>query len=158
MRLIQELWKDESGLILSAETVTLGTVGVLGAVVGLNAAGSAVNGELKEMAGAIRSLDQSYAFVGHRGCGAWTAGSCYIQPNVQQSLAEINADGQIDVKTIQQRIEDERNSLSSPASQQQVVPVPTPTPTPNQIQTQDPQKAAGDAKPAPEGETVPPKK
>ena len=142
MKLIQELWKDESGLILSAETVTLGTVGVLGAVVGMNAAGSAVNSELKEMASAIRSLDQSYAFAGHRGCGAWTAGSCYIQPSVQQSLAEINDGGQVDVKAVQQQIEEERKLNLQP----QVAPAATPLP--NQIPATEPKS---------EPTTVPPK-
>lgn len=136
MNLLHELWKDESGLVMSAETVTIGTVAVLGTVVGLNAATNAVNDELKEMAGAIRSLDQSYAYVGHRGCGAWTAGSCYIQPDVRQSLAEINGDGQLDVKGIQQRIEEERKSATTGSLPPQ--PEPAVTPVPNQIPTTTP--------------------
>ena len=143
MNLIQALWKDESGLVMSAEVVTLGTVGVLGAIVGLNAVGNAVNDEMKEMAGAIRSLDQSYGYLGHRGCRAWTAGSCYIQPNVQQSLAEIN-DGAIDIRTIQQAVDEERKAYSQPSSssQPQIVPSPTPTPLPNQIPIPEPKKDA----------------
>ncbi len=38
----------------------------------------AVNSELIDVARALRSLDQSYAFRGIQGCGAWTAGSAYI--------------------------------------------------------------------------------
>src|SRR5690606_34960632 len=76
---LQQLWQDESGVVLSAEVVTVGTLGVLGAVVGLNAAGTAIDGELKEFSSAIRSLDQSYCVSGHRSCRAWTAGSCYRQ-------------------------------------------------------------------------------
>ncbi len=133
MNLFKELWDDESGLILSAEAVTVGTVGVLGAIVGLQAAGSAINGELKEMAGAIRSLDQSYAFAGHRGCGAWTAGSYYVQPCVQQSLAELCPDGQVDVKSIQQGIDADRKAGLQPAPQPQPHVEPTPTVIPNQI-------------------------
>ena len=38
MQLVKDLWQDELGLILSAEAVTVGTIGVLGAVVGLNMA------------------------------------------------------------------------------------------------------------------------
>jgi hypothetical protein len=147
MNLLYELWKDESGLVMSAEAVTLGTVGVLGAIVGMNAANSAVNSELKEMASAIRSLDQSYAFAGHRGCAAWTAGSCYIQQDVQQSLAEINAEVQ-DIKGLQQQIEDERKARSKTGTPTIVEPVPTPIP--NQI-------SLPEAKDKTEPTTVPPK-
>ena len=150
MNLILELWKDESGLIMSAETVTLGTVAVLGAVVGINAVGSAVNSEMKEMASAIRSLDQSYAFSGHRGHGAWTAGSCYIQPDVRQSLAEINGDGNFDAKAIQQQVEEERKNLLSPALKPQIPSAATPIP--NQIPTTETQKATTEVKEAPENQ------
>lgn len=127
MNWIREFWADESGLVLSAEAVTVGTVGVLGTLVGLNAATSALNDEMKEFAGAIRSLDQSYAYAGHRGCGAWTAGSCFIQQDVQQSLADLWADG--DVKTIQQQVEADRQlHLKSSVPQQRVEPTPTPLP------------------------------
>lgn len=151
MKLLRELWRDESGLVMSAETVTLGTVGVLGAVVGMNAAGTAVNDELKEFASAIRSLDQSYAYQGHRGCGAWTAGSCYIQQDVQQSLAEINGDGQVDVRTIQQRIEEDRKALSKPATALPSTIAPVETPLPNQLPTPESKTGSGP-------ETVPAKK
>ena len=141
MNLIHELLKDESGLILSAEAVTVGTIGVLGAVVGLTAAGNSVNGELKEMAGAIRSLDQSYGFAGHRSKCAWTAGSYYVQPDVQQSLAELSADSAPDVKGIQQRIDAERKSHSEPTGLLPSQADPTPTPLPNQIPVPEVKKA-----------------
>ena len=143
MKLFWELWNDESGLVMSAETVTLGTVGVLGSIVGLNAMGSAINGEFKEMASAIRSLDQSYGYLGHRSCTAWTAGSCYVQPDVQQSLAEINAEGTVDPKTIQQKVEEQRKSLGQPSVQPEVVPAkPANEPLPNQLPKQ-PEPNAG---------------
>lgn len=82
---LKQLWQDESGVVLSAEVVTVGTLGVLGAVVGLNAAGNALDGELKEFSSAIRHLDQSYHVAGHRSCRAWTAGSCYQQPEITES-------------------------------------------------------------------------
>lgn len=80
MNLVQTLWNDEAGAILSAETVMIGSVAVMGAAVGWNATADAVNGELTEFSKAIRSLDQSYVVAGHRSCNAWTAGSYYIQP------------------------------------------------------------------------------
>ena len=140
MRLIHELWNDESGLILSAEAVTIGTVGVLGSIVGRHV-GSSINAELKEMAAGIRSLDQSYAYAGQRGCRSWTAGSCYIQQDVRQSLAELSGDGSMTVNEIQQQIEADRKSTSK--SPTDVAPriQPTPEPLPNQIPVQESKKA-----------------
>lgn len=140
MRLIHELWNDESGLIMSAEAVTIGTVGVLGSIVGLTAVGNSINAELKEMAAGIRSLDQSYAYAGQRGCRSWTAGSCYIQQDVQQSLAELSGDGSMTVKEIQQQIEADRKANSKSANEIPPRIEPTPEPLPNQIPVQDSKK------------------
>ncbi|MFG0334948.1 MAG: hypothetical protein ACF8TS_16450 [Maioricimonas sp. JB049] len=89
MQTLRELWRDECGAVLSAEVVLLGTLGVIGATVGLSALSKSVNDELTELAFAIRSLDQSYCYEGRTGCRSWTAGSCYIQPPVEESLAEL---------------------------------------------------------------------
>lgn len=132
MQSIQKLWQDESGLVLSAEVVTVGTLGVLGAVVGLNAASNAVDGELKEFAGAIRSLDQSYGYVGHQSCRAWTAGSYYRQQDVQQSLADLCSGGDTDIRAIQQHVDSHRATHLAPAVAPRVDDEPTPV-TPNQI-------------------------
>lgn len=43
----------------------------------------AVNRELFDLARALRSLDQSYAFRGIQGGGAWTAGSAHIDWHAQ---------------------------------------------------------------------------
>jgi hypothetical protein len=126
------LWQDECGLVLSAETVMIGTLGVVGAVVGVNAASTAVDQELKEFAGAIRSLDQSYGFVGHQSCRAWTAGSYYRQAPVQQALADLCADGETDIKAIEKHVDLQRSAH---------LPAPRPTidddddvpPKPNEI-------------------------
>jgi len=83
------LWADESGMILSAEAALLGTVGIVGATVGLSAARHSVNEELKEMAFAFRSLDQSFAFQGEKSEFAWTAGSSYRQPPIADSHQEL---------------------------------------------------------------------
>lgn len=92
MKWFLELWKDEQGAILSAEVVTVGTIAVLGSITGLTVAANAVDGEMKDFAYAIRSLDQSYAINGHRNCGAYTAGSCFTQRDVQESIQDLCAD------------------------------------------------------------------
>jgi hypothetical protein len=87
--LARALWRDDSGLVLSAEIVLLGTLGVIGATVGLSMASSAVNDELTETAFAIRALDQSYAVNGRMGTGAYVAGSSYQQRPVAESHAAL---------------------------------------------------------------------
>ncbi|HEY4260398.1 MAG TPA: hypothetical protein VGM98_09565 [Schlesneria sp.] len=135
MQVIQKLWQDESGVVLSAEAVLLGTVGVLGAVVGLNTVSTAVDLEMKEYAGAIRSLDQSYGYVGHQSCRAFTAGSYYRQQDVQQSLTDLCGTGDTDVRAIQKHVDTYRE-MHLPAVPPKPAPaaVEEPTPvTPNQI-------------------------
>jgi hypothetical protein len=89
MSLLHALWRDEAGVILSAEMVLLGTIGVVGATVGINAAAKSVNEEMTDFARAMRSLDQSYSVPGYRSCGAWKAGSSYRQEDVEVSLRRI---------------------------------------------------------------------
>jgi len=77
-------------MILSSEAVLVGTVGVIGATVGLKAMGESVNAEMTDIARALRSLDQSYEIRGVKGCGACTAGSSFKQQDVKKSLAELD--------------------------------------------------------------------
>ncbi len=90
MKWLQALWRDESGAVLSSELVLVGTVGVIGATVGLSAVKNSINQELVDVAKAIRSLDQSYCFEGTEGCGAWTAGSSFKQEPVEKSLQKMD--------------------------------------------------------------------
>lgn len=94
MTLLKRLWKDECGLILSAEMVTIGTLGVIGVTAGLSMTADAVNEELVDLAKAFRSLDQSYCVSGFQGshCNggqAFTAGSSFQQEAVEESLSRI---------------------------------------------------------------------
>jgi hypothetical protein len=140
MRFANELLQDETGLVLSAEAVMIGTLGVVGAVVGLNAASSAVDQELKEFAGAIRSLDQSYGYMGHQSCRAWSAGSYYRQPDVQQSLSDLCNEGTPDIGAIQKHVDSQRK-LGLPLSE----PVPATPVVPNKITVSPPQGQPGAA-------------
>ena len=67
MRLYQQLWNDEAGVLLSAEAAILGTVAVVGIGAGVNVVATSVNEELKEVGYAIRSLDQSYSIPAQTG-------------------------------------------------------------------------------------------
>lgn len=89
----RDFWNDESGAVLSAEIVTVGTVAVLGTTVGLHSVATALNGELTDMAQAIRSFDQSYSFRGFTSCRASTPGSCFTQESLAASLQSLCAGG-----------------------------------------------------------------
>lgn len=131
MNLLKALWRDECGYVMSAEAAMLGTVGVLGATVGLNMAGTAVNDEMTEMAYSFRSLDQSYGYQGTCSCRAWTAGSCYIQPPVAQSIQELCAAYDPDRLRMQEEIH--RQQVEPPVVPP-AIPVPE-TPPPQQQPT-----------------------
>ena len=91
MNLFAKLWRDEAGVLLSAEAVVVGTVAVVGLTTGLTVVAKSVNEELQDVAFAIRSLDQSYSIPAIEGCGAKTAGSSFQQEPVKKSLAELTA-------------------------------------------------------------------
>jgi hypothetical protein len=66
MKILKRLWNDEVGVIMSAETVMLGTMGVLAMTAGVGTMATAVNGELGDMSKAFRSFDQSFSTPGFR--------------------------------------------------------------------------------------------
>jgi hypothetical protein len=82
--LSRRLWQDDHGFLVSSELVLIATVGVLGLLAGLTCVRDAVTAELKDVAGSIGSLNQSYCYSGFRsfkgwsgGVKAWTAGSSF---------------------------------------------------------------------------------
>ncbi|MEO2014054.1 MAG: hypothetical protein ABGZ53_06750 [Fuerstiella sp.] len=79
---MKNLWKDESGVILSAEIVLIGTILVIGMIVGLVELQVGVVGELSDLGDAIGNFDQSYFASGlvsykksHHGIKGQTSGS-----------------------------------------------------------------------------------
>jgi len=89
--MLNKFWMDEKGVILSAEIVMLGTILVLGMIVGLVEVQSAVVAEMSDLGDAIGNMDQSYQTAGivslkqNGFCGikAATYGASYIdQPDV----------------------------------------------------------------------------
>ena len=114
-------WRDEAAYVMSAEAVTVGSIGVVGATVGIGKVSQLVNDELTETACAIRSLNQSYVVPPQRGAGSWTAGSAYLQPDPDTAHAGLgrNIDetphtlspGENRVQTIPQRPREQRESL-----------------------------------------------
>jgi hypothetical protein len=92
--MLQKLWSDESGFIISAELVMVATILVIGLIVGLSEVQHAVVGELNDVADSIGSANQSYGYSGFAkrdgwwgwgwggGWGgnihAWTVGSTFV--------------------------------------------------------------------------------
>ena len=62
--MIKTLWNDEAGVILSAELVLVGTILVVGMIVGLVELQCSVVDELNDLGEAIGSLNQSFAYSG----------------------------------------------------------------------------------------------
>ena len=108
MKILKRLWADEVGVIMSAETVMLGTMGVLAMTAGVGTMATAVNSELGEMGKAFRGFDQSFSapgfqtsFGGSSGGGArsssgsaagmsGTHGSGYTQQSSAVSQAQLD--------------------------------------------------------------------
>ncbi len=69
---MKSLWNDENGVILSAELVLIGTILVLGMIVGLVELQCSIVAELSDLSSAFGNLDQSYqvsGFASYKGNG-----------------------------------------------------------------------------------------
>jgi Flp pilus assembly pilin Flp len=61
MKMLQRIWKDEAGFVVSAELILVATIAVLGLVAGLATVRNSITNELADFGGAIDRLSQSYA-------------------------------------------------------------------------------------------------
>jgi hypothetical protein len=73
--LLNSLWIDDGGALLSVESLLVGTVLVIGLGLGLVVVRNALASELTELARGIAALNQSYSFGGLSGCCASAGGS-----------------------------------------------------------------------------------
>ena len=77
MNMLTKFWNDEAGFVVSSELVLIGTILVLGVVVGLATVRDQVVQELGDLALAISNINQSYSFSGVTGHTSSTAGSMF---------------------------------------------------------------------------------
>ena len=77
MKLVNRLWNDEAGFVVSAELVLVASIAVLGMIVGLATVRDAVTSELADLNGAINELNQSYSISGIQGHSAAVNSSQY---------------------------------------------------------------------------------
>ena len=91
----QQLLKDEAGVIISSELALVGTVGVLGMVVGLESVSTAVTQELTDLSNAYRSLNQSYSYRSiSKGQHARFSGSGFTNLGGGSALGTADVNGQ----------------------------------------------------------------
>ena len=70
MNILKALSTDENGFIVSAEIVLVGTILVLGVIVGLTEMSYGINEELEDLGSAIGGINQTYYYTlasGHKG-------------------------------------------------------------------------------------------
>ena len=63
-RLFSKLFRDETGIIVTAEIVIIATVGLLSLIAGWNAVSNPMAFELGDIANSVGSLDQSFSYRG----------------------------------------------------------------------------------------------
>ena len=81
MKVLHRLWADETGFVISSELVLVGTMLVIGMIVGLTEVRNQVVQELADLAVAIGRVNQSYEYSGITGHTAATAGSVFDDTN-----------------------------------------------------------------------------
>jgi hypothetical protein len=72
-RLANQLIRDESGVVITAEIIIIATVGLLSLIAGWNAVSNALAFELGDIANSVGSLDQSFSY---RGLNAGAHANC----------------------------------------------------------------------------------
>lgn len=72
-RLTNQLLRDETGVVITAEIIIIATVGLLSLIAGWNAVSNALAFELGDIANSVGSLDQSFRY---RGLSAGAHASC----------------------------------------------------------------------------------
>ena len=75
MTVLQRLWADDAGFIVSTELVLVATTLAIGMIVGLATVRDQVVQELGDLALAIGNVNQSYVYEGVKGQTSATAGS-----------------------------------------------------------------------------------
>ena len=76
--MMQRLWREEAGAIITAEIMLIASILVLGCIVGLKSVRDAVVTELADVAQALSNVDQSFWFSGTAGHHAYTAGGIFF--------------------------------------------------------------------------------
>lgn len=119
MKLVNELFNDEAGFVVSSELVLIGTILVIGMITGLATLRDGVIQELVDLSRAIGSVNQGFQYNGATAHTSGTAGGLYTDSNDYCELAAADAaaasPGCLDI-----------TGTSAPAMEDGVAPVITP--------------------------------
>ncbi len=74
---INRLWTEQTGAIVSAEVMLVATILVLGVIVGLKSVRDSVATELADVGQAFSNINQSYSYSGTSGHAASSGGGRY---------------------------------------------------------------------------------
>ncbi len=124
MNLFLRLLRDEAGLVLPAEAIVLGTVGVVGAAAGLTAVARSMDDELAESAFAIRSIDQSFQIEGDWRCGACIAGSKFTQQPVEESIKKLREQFESDKAREEKKLKESEQKQAAQSADKKDEPEP----------------------------------
>lgn len=78
MNILNALKNDNNGFVVSAELVLVGTICVLGMIVGLTELSYGVNEELEDLGSAIGGINQTYYFTLASGKKGEVVGSTFL--------------------------------------------------------------------------------
>ena len=92
--LTKRLWSEEDGALVVSELILIGTILIIGLVVGLSAIQTAIVTELGDFAASFGSLNQSFSVGGISAPGSSTAGSGFTDaPDAGDTPAAANPQG-----------------------------------------------------------------
>ncbi|MBL8829844.1 MAG: hypothetical protein JNM18_22890 [Planctomycetaceae bacterium] len=77
MRTLNRLWNEQDGAIVSAEIMLVGTLLVIGVIVGLKSVRDSVVTELADIAQALDNTSQSYWYGGSQNAYGGTSAASY---------------------------------------------------------------------------------
>ena len=76
-KMIQRLWSEADGAIVSAEIMLVATILVIGVIVGLKSVRDSVVTELADVAQALANVSQTYSYSAVSGHHAYTGGGMF---------------------------------------------------------------------------------
>ena len=78
MKVLNRLWVEETGAILSAEVMLVASILVIGVIAGLSSLRDSVVTELADLAQALGNVNQSYSFGGVQGHHVFNGGGVFV--------------------------------------------------------------------------------
>jgi hypothetical protein len=78
MHIFNKLWNDENGFLVSAEVVLVGTILIIGMIVGHSELSFNVNQELEDVGAAIAGINQTYYYTLAAGRKGESVGSTFL--------------------------------------------------------------------------------